>query len=494
MKRVAIGGFLHESNTFLPVPTTYEHFRSTGYTAGPELLRRWTGAHHEIGGMIAGAAEAGLDLVPLIATYAVPSGTLTSEAFERICEELLSSLRAALPLDGVLLALHGATVSAEHPDADGEVLARVRALVGDKVPIVVTFDLHANVSPRMIGLSTAAVAYRSNPHLDQAERGREAAGLMARILRGEIRPVQALETPPLIIAISGQHTATAPARGLYDDLAHVLTWPGILSASVCMGFYYSDVAEMGASFWAVADGDTELAHRAARWMADRAWQRRAEFATTLPSPSEAVRLAAEAVETPVVLMDIGDNVGGGSPADSTVLLAEIMRQNVPNGLVVLYDPEGVQACLAAGPGAEVSLAVGGRSGPLHGEPVAIRGRVRVLSDGRFVETQVRHGGWGACDQGITAQIETEQGHAIVLTSRRMAPMSLEQVLSLGIKPERYRVIVVKGVVAPRAAYQPIAARIVLTDTPGVTADNPRHFTYHHRRVPMFPLEPEADYR
>jgi microcystin degradation protein MlrC len=192
-------------------------------------------------------------------------------------------------------------------------------------------------------------------------------------------------------------------------------------------------------------------------------------------------------------MDIGDNVGGGSPADSTILLAEILRQGVKDSLTVLADPDAVQACLASGPGATVALKVGGKTDQLHGDPVEITGRVRVLSDGRFVETQVRHGGWGACDQGPTAVLEVEGGHTVMLTTRRMAPMSLEQVLSVGIKPEKKRVIVVKGVVAPRAAYAPIAAQIVLVDTPGVTSDNPANFSYRRRRRPLYPLERDAQY-
>ncbi len=493
MKRIGIAGFLHESNTFLPVATTYEHFASTSLTRGEDLLRRWRGAHHEMGGFLEGAERYGFQPVPLLSTYAMPSGTLTAEAFDRIAGEMTESLRAALPLDGLLVALHGATVAENHPDADGEVLARLRAVVGPDLPIVNTLDLHANVSERMVAGANATVIYRSNPHLDQRERGLEAAGLMDRILRQKIQPVQALAAPPLLIQISRQYTSEQPALGLYEDLRQVLSWPGILSASVAMGFYYADVEEMGTSFLAVADRDPELARRAAQWMAARAWERRAEFVGRLPSPEEAVRTAAQSEQAPVALMDIGDNVGGGSPGDSTILFAEILRQQVPNALVILYDPEAVNACAAAGVRSTVELRVGGKTDRLHGDPVPVRGRVRTLSDGVFLETQVRHGGWGASDQGVTAVVETEQQHTIVLTSRRMAPMSLEQVISLGIHPERKRLLIVKGVVAPRAALAPVAPPIQQVVTPGVTSDNPRHFAYRHRRRPLYPLEEEAAY-
>jgi microcystin degradation protein MlrC len=480
---VGIAGLLHESNTFLPTPTEYEDFASTSLTRGEELIERWQGAPHELGGFLEGARQFGFTPAPALAAFAVPSGALTPDAFERLVAELLGAIEGAAPLDGLLLALHGATVSVDFPDADGEILRRVRALLGSRIPIICTLDLHANVSPAMAAHATALICYRSNPHLDQRERGLEAAELMGRILRGQAHPVQALETPPMLIRISTQYTAEPPARGLYEDVREVLRWPGILSASVAMGFYYADVEEMGASFLAVADGDPALARRAAQWLARRAWERRHEFAAQLPGPVEAVRMAAQSNRTPVVLMDVGDNVGGGSPGDSTVLFGEILRQGVPNALVVLYSPEAVRTCIGAGVRESVQI----------GSPIQLAGTVRTLSDGRYIETQVRHGGWTQNDQGITAVVETEEQHTVVFTSRRMAPMSLEQILSLGIHPERKRILIVKGVVAPRAAYEPVAGEIILVDTPGVTADDPRKFEYRRRRRPLYPLEAEAEY-
>jgi microcystin degradation protein MlrC len=472
-KRVGVLAFLHESNTFLPATTTWEDFASTSMTQGEVMRERWIKAHHELGGLLQGALDEGFEIVPGFATFAVPSGTIEAPAFERIATSLVDSVDANV--DALLVALHGATVSAAYPDADGEVLRRLRGRFGSEIPIVVTLDLHANVSEAMVQHATAIVAYRSNPHLDQRERGLEAARILGRILRNEIRPVMALEAPPIAIPIAAQHTAAAPARGLYEDLNEVLGWPGIVSASVCLGFYYADVAEMGATFLAVADGDANLARRAAQYMADRAWSRRDEFLPTLPSPEEAVRDAIASSVKPVVLMDVGDNTGGGSSAASTVLFEECRRQNARNALVVLYDPAAVEACVRAGVRNTVQT-------PL------VTGRVRTLSDGLFTETQVRHGGWTHCDQGVTAVVETEEQYTVVFTSRRMAPMSLEQLISLGIRPERKDILIVKGVVAPRAAYEPVAGKIVLVDTPGPTANDPRSFTYRHRRTPLFPIE------
>ena len=493
MKRVGIAGFLHESNTFVGTPTTYEHFEQVSLTRGKDLIERWSGGKHELSGFLDASKDNGIEPVPLMATFAMPSGTIVREAFEAIAKQTAEALKAALPLDGLFLALHGATVSEEFPDADGEMARRMREIVGTDIPIFMTLDLHANVSTKMVTNTNATTIYRSNPHLDQKARGVEAASLLGRTLRGEVQPVQALECPPLLISIAKQYTDEDPAKGLYEDLESVLEWPGILSASVAMGFYYSDVEEMGATFLAVADRDQDLARKAARWMAQRAWGRREEFRADLPDASEAVRMAMQAAEAPIVLLDIGDNVGGGAPGDSTIVLAEIVAQKATNAMVILFDDEAVARCVQAGVRNEVALSVGGKTDRQHGSPIPIRGRVRMISDGIFEEPEVRHGAWGSFDQGVTAVVETPEQHTVILTSRKMAPVSLEQVRSLGVKPESKKILVAKGVIAPRAAYNPVAARTILVDTPGTACVNPARFTYHHRRRPLYPLELDARY-
>lgn len=493
MKRVAIAGFHHESNTFMTVPTTRRHFEQVGITKGEAVIQRWQGTHHELGGFIEGAGAFGFLAVPIMAAYATPGGTITSEAFEQLVGEMVHELKRALPLDGVLLALHGAAVSEKYRDADGEMVLRLRHVLASGLPMIMTLDLHANVSAKMIAHTTATIIYRSNPHLDQKQRGLEAASLMARTLEGEIHLVQAIERPPLIINISKQYTQESPSRELYAMIETVAQRPGILSSSIAMGFTYADVEELGAAFLVVADGNVEHARAAAGWMASQAWMRRHEFIGELPSSSEAVRRALESSQGPVILMDVGDNVGGGGPGDSTVLFEEILKQNGTDSLVILFDPEAVAACVVAGVRQPVELTVGAKTDRLHGNPVSVKGRVRTISDGVFEETQVRHGGKRINDQGLTAVVEVQPGHTLVLTSLRMQPVSLEQVLSLGLKPERKRVVIVKGVVAPRAAYEPLASEIILVDTPGVTSANPANFPYQHRRPNLFPLEVDAEY-
>jgi microcystin degradation protein MlrC len=493
MKRIGIAGFLHESNTFSPLPTTRHEFEQTSLTKGEDLVKRWEGSHHELGGFLDGAKAGDFIAIPLMATYAIPGGTIRNADFESLADEMMDVLKSSLPLDGLLIALHGATVAEKFPDADGELTFRIRQVLGTGIPIIGTLDLHANVSRKMIANTDALVAYRSNPHLDQRDRGLEASRLMSLTLQDRLSPVQACETPPLLINITNQYTNKPPASYLYQDLEDVLQWPGILSASIAMGFYYSDVEEMGASFLAVADGDFALASKAAKWIARRAWERRADFLGDAFLPQDAVTRAGAASKGPVILMDVGDNIGGGSPGDSTILFAEVLRQQITNGLVVLYDPQGVSNCIQTGVGSEISLKVGGKTDRQHGSPIEVTAKLKSISDGIFVENKIRHGGWAMNDQGLTAVLETAEKHTIVLTSRRMAPFSIEQLLSLGIKPELKRLIIVKGVIAPRAAYEPIAAQIITVDTAGSTSANPANFHYQHRRVPLYPLEMEAEY-
>ncbi len=489
--RIGVMAFIHESNTFASFSTTLRRFTEGGITRGDEILERWTGAHHELAGFIEGGTLHGFEVIPLLAAHATPGGPLTKRAFEAILGEMLELLRGSSGLDGLLLALHGAMVAEGYPDADGEVVSRLREAFGK--PIVMTLDCHANVSPRMIRGTTATILYRSNPHVDQRERGLEAASIIAGTVRGEIKPVQALETPPMVINISKQYTNQEPALGLIRDVEQVMRRPGILSASVGLGFAFADVEKMGSSFLVVADGDPDVAREQARWMAERAWGRRQEFLMDLPSPVDAVQRAANSIEFPVVLMDVGDNVGGGSPGDSTILLAEILRQGVEGALIILWDPAAAQSCIEAGIGTEVRLEVGGKTDNLHGSPVSIQGVVGAISDGRFTDDRPRHGGQRIYDQGRTVVLEIPQEHTIVLTSKRMPPFSLEQILSLGIDSEAKRLIVVKGVIAPRAAYEPIAKEVIAVDTPGSTSANVHGFAYEHRRRPLYPLEYDTSY-
>jgi len=488
--RLALLGVAHETNTFSRVPADYDSFR---IFRGDEIVREYRESHSTNAGYLEAAERFGCEVAPLVYATAGPIGTITADAFDRIVGEMLRLLKDQGPWDGVLLSQHGAAVSDDYPDVDGEVAARVRALIGPDVPVGMTLDLHGNLTQKMIENTTATVLYRTNPHLDPRPRAVECAEIIVRTIRGEVRPVQALEMPPLVVNIVKQFTGEQPMLGVMNDLDEVLARPGMLSGSVAEGYPYSDVEEMGMGFLAVSDGDAGAARDAARWMAQRAWANREQFVGDTPSPEEALKMAAAAAKGPVVLMDVGDNIGGGSSADSTVLLAEAKRLGIGDYLQTLYDPEAVIACVAAGVGADLTLKVGGKTDDLHGSPVEVTGCVRLISDGKYEETTPVHGGFRFFDDGTRVVLETTDDHTLLLTSRRSGNTTRQQMYSAGIRPEDKRVVVAKGVVSPRPAYEPIAAQIILVNTPGVTTSDLSFFEYRRRRRPLYPFEPDATF-
>jgi microcystin degradation protein MlrC len=486
--RIALAGFMHESNTFNPIPTDRAAFEAQSLTYGPELMQEWRDAHHEMGGFIEAANVEGFSPLPIVMGWATPSGPVADVVLEEVTSRIIEALNRDKP-DGLLLALHGAMVTQSHLDADGETVRRIRTAMGADFPLVVTLDLHGNISERLVDNCTALVAYRTNPHVDQRECGRRAATLMVRTIRGEIRPTQALAKPPLIVNIMVHDTSREPLKSILDQTRALERQPGILAASLLPGFAYADVPQMGPSVIVVSDGDPELARGEADHIGDGLWHARERLSAQLPDAATAVRAALSTDRVPVVLVDTGDNVGGGSAGDGTIILAEMLRQGATDGVVCLFAPDEVRQCVTAGVGSTLGLTVGGKVDRLHGEPVEITGRVRVLHDGTYVESEVRHGGKRTNYMGTTALVEIEGRNLLVLNSLRHPPFSLGQLTCLGIEPRRRRILTVKAAIAYKAAYLPIAGSIIEVDTPGLTAVNPRRFSYCNIRRPLYPLDP-----
>ena len=492
--RVATLGLHHESNTFAPVPATLEQFLASGPVEGDGLIARYAESDATLAGFIeAAAADPDVELVPLAHFDLNPMGTITSEALETISERLLSDLAEQGPWDAILLALHGAAASEVHRDADGEVLTRVRALVGPDVPIGATYDMHANVSPRMIDGANVVNIYLTNPHLDPRLRARQCADLIFRVVRGEITPVMALEKPPLSVNILRQGTSDSPMKELVALAHEAAARPGVLSVSIAEGFPYADVEEMGMAFLAVTDGDAELAADIAHELARAAWDVRTELEGDGMDVDEALLHAAQATEHPVVLLDVGDNVGGGSPADSTHVLAAAQRLGIGGVFHSLCDPGAVAECVEAGVGATIELEVGGKTDDLHGSPVAIRGVVKMLDDGKFEDTGPTHGGFRFFDAGPRALVHTDDDHMVLLTSRPRGNTSRQELVSAGLDPLTQPIIVAKGVHSPRGTYEPIAAEMIRLNTPGCTSADVSALEYRYRPRPMFPYERDAQY-
>lgn len=485
--RIGIASIIHESNTFAANPTTLADFR---VDRGQAVIDHYKPTFHEVGGYIAGADEYDYELYPMVAAAATPAGTVTSEAFETLVGELLDALKKAPPLDGLLLALHGAMVAEDYPQADGEVVRRVRELVGPDFPVVVTHDYHGNVPEQLVKDATALIIYKTTPHIDQRERGLQAAELITRTIRGEVKPVSAIVKPDVLFNIFFHNTSRPPMQPLMQAAIDLEKQPGILACSIAAGYQYADVPAMGPSIVVVADGDAALAQREAERLGQMMWNARDQLIPNIADPATAVQRAMAATQTPVALMEFGDNVGGGSAGDATIILKELIDQNAEGWVVTIFDPESAAICNAAGIGAEVSLRTGGKLDNQHGPTLSIKGRVRTLHDGSYMETERRHGGERFHNQGLTAVVEVQKrpsgpGGLLILNSRRVSPNSIHQITCVGIQPQQQHILVAKGAVAPRAAYEPVSAQIIEVDTAGATAMNRSPADFHLARKTLY---------
>jgi microcystin degradation protein MlrC len=384
-------------------------------------------------------------------------------------------------------------VTESHLHADAEIVRRVRQAFGDKIPLIVVHDFHANVSEEIVKMTTVLITYKECPHLDAKDRGVQAARIMADVVAGKVKPTQAIAKPPMLFNILYHNTYAPPLKPITDESKRLETQPKILVASVPGGYQYADIPAMGPSVIVVTDNDPALARREADRLAGMLWDLRPQLAMKAPSAAEAVRIAMNNGKYPVALMDAGDNIGGGSAGDSTFILSELLKQKAEGWVMTISDPAAVQTAIKAGVGGEFDSAVGGKTDNMHGDTVRIRGRVRSLHDGRFIEPAMRHGGGRYWDMGVSAVIEVEGStpdmpSLLLLTPKRVIPFSLHQLISLGIYPERMKILVAKGTIAPRAAYEPVAARIIEVNSGGVTSMDPTRFEYKHVRPNLFGMK------
>jgi microcystin degradation protein MlrC len=487
--RIGIIGLSHESNTFSSTPTTIDLFRRDRLLVGDAVRHEFDGGFHQISGFLEGLGFAGVEAVPIFFASTTASGTIEKETCDEVLALMFDAFDSTSSLDGLLVAPHGANVGEgdEYRDLDGFWLTRIRDRVGPDFPIVCTIDPHANVSGRMIEACDATIAFRSNPHLDQKARGLEACNLLLRTLSNEVRPCQRAAFPPMGINIERQRTTENPCLPLYELANDQMTRPGVLSNSIVLGFPYADVEEMGSSAIVVTDDDPDLAKRLAGELTAFMVEHRAKFVGEYITVEEAVDRALER-EGPVGLLDMGDNVGGGSAADGTEIAHELHRRGKSIAFVCLYDPESQSRARDAGIGARLLLEMGGKTDNLHGSPLIAEVTVKSLHVGQFEESRARHGAYTKFDMGPTSVVATDNGLVISLTSRRTLPVSLGIVTSIGLDPRDFQILVAKGVHAPVAAFERVCTELIRVNTPGATAADMRTFEYVHRRRPMYPFE------
>jgi len=469
MARIAVGGFLHETNTFAPTKATYDDFvHGGGWPAmaqGADVLRVMRNINVGLAGFVEAAEAQGWEMIPTISCGASPSAHVTRDAYERIVKVMVERIKAAGNLDAVYLDLHGAMVTEHLDDGEGEILRRVREVIGKDLPLVVSLDLHANVTPEMVEHADALIAYRTYPHVDMADTGRAAAGHLALLLRTRQKFAKAFRQLPFLIPISWQCTNDQPTKGIYQKLA-ALEGEAVPTLSFAPGFPAADFAHCGPSVFAY--GRTQVdADAAADKLAALVESHEDDFDGRIYAPDEGVRHAMELAKTarkPIIIADTQDNPGAGGDSDTTGMLRALVRNNAKAAIGVIYDPQSAKAAHAAGVGATVTLALGGKSGIPGDAPYRESFIVERLSDGQFVAPGPYYGGRDM-DMGPSAALRI--GDVRVVVSSHKAQLADQAMYRyVGIEPTEQAILVNKSSVHFRADFEPIAEKLLICAAPG----------------------------
>ena len=487
--RIAIGQLWQETNTLNPLPTTRADFEAFGVVRGVELVERMADVN-ELGGFIQSlrAWPERPEIVGLARLGTWPSGLATADTFAWVREELVEGLRRVLPVDAVLLALHGSLAAEGAPDVEGDLLEACRALIGPRVPLVATLDLHANVTQPMVRHADALVLYHTAPHIDVFETGQRGAAVLRRILDGA-RPVTAFQKLPLVVPAERASTQD-PASVSYPLRELLQRWerdPHVLTAGLATVQPWLDVPELGTAALVVTDGDAALARDRCAELSSRVWEVRRDYLPELATVEEGVRAALAEPEGLIVLSDSADATTSGAPGDSTHLLREMLKHDWPRpALVTLVDPDLVAEAARHGIGAQFATMLGGKRDHRHSTPLPAVVRVARLFDARFVMS-----GHLArnlpIDMGPSAVLRIGNIH-IIVTSRtgpHFAPALFE---TAGLDPFAAQLLVAKSPCGFRAAYQARAKRILVVRAPGCAPADFWRYEYQHIPRPLWPWD------
>lgn len=490
--RIAIAGFQHETNTFAPTSATLDLFiKGEGWpplTEGRDIVEVFSPMNIPIGGFMNAAKPKGWELHPIVWAAAAPSSYVSTEAFEYVAGKILNGIAALKGrIDGVYLDLHGAMVTEAHEDGEGELLRRVRALVGPDMPIGVSLDLHANVTPEMLRYSDVMIGYRTYPHLDMAVTGARVLRHMEKLLTGERkRQAKALRQIPFLIPLTAQCTFIEPCKSLYDTLGEMERGQ-VSSLSFSPGFHPADIHHCGPSVITYADTQ-EAADKAADDFARQIIEREAEFKLNLLSPRDAIDQARKLIQggarKSIVLADVQDNPGTGATSDTTGLLAALVAEHVPDAtLGLLYDPEVARIAHQAGEGSEIDLSVGGKLLDIEGaRPYRNRFKVARLGSGRFLCTGPFYRGT-RMDLGLMARLQVN-GVDLVIASARVQAADKDQYRHLGIEPGARQIVGVKSTVHFRGDFTDIAHDILNVESPGAFIERAETLPYKKLRKGM----------
>jgi microcystin degradation protein MlrC len=489
-KRVLTAQVMHETNTFSKVATDLDAFRRHYFLAENEIPGARRGTRTALGASFEAAEKYCWTLTHPVAASANPSGIVTAAAFESISSLLTQGIERARPLDGVLLHLHGAMVVEGQEDGEGEILRRVRALVGPAVPIIVTLDLHANVSDAMASLASALIAFRTYPHIDAYERAWQGAALLQRAMQGEVRPRTVIARRPMLEGLDSGKTQGGPMAELLARADGLERDGKALAISICAGFAPADIRDAGPSVTVTVDGDDPAGQRIADEFIDHAWKTRA-YRSTVPVEIAAAVARAKAGEgsgKPLVLADVTDNPGSGHYGDATNLLAAMLEAGLQNAAFhAICDPAAVREGEAIGVGREGRLRLGGKTDPaVGGPPLELTGRVVALSDGRFIARGPMGGGvWR--DYGLSLVFRVGDIDIVVITNNGQAN-DLGQLTSLGVDPTVKDTVAVKSNHHFRAAFEPIAREVLTVDGGGLGSAKAQKAGYRRLRRPIWPLD------
>ena len=495
MPRIAIGGFLHETNCFVPMRTDYAYYARGGdfppLSRGQEIIERTRGSSYGMSGFIDEMIERH-ELVPLIWGHAGAGGYVTDDAFERIVGELVGGLSQNLPVDAVYLDLHGAMCSESFEDAESEILRRVRACVGRDIPIVISLDYHANIGEASVELSDGMAIYLTYPHIDRQHTGARSARILERIFERGQPTHRAFHKIPFLLPLNFQCTLVEPSKALVDFSA---ASEGGEIANLCYaaGFPPSDLAESGPSVVCHGWSEAEVSAKATA-LAKMVTDREPQFAEELLDPDTAVTRAIEIARTatrPVIIADTQDNPGCGGTCDTTGMLAALVHHNAKQAVMgVMYDRQAAAAAHEAGIGASITIDLGGKHHIAGVTPFHGTFKVSALSDGRFVTTGKsipgRHVDLGPC------ALLSIGGVTVLVASSRMQAFDQDIFRHIGIDPAQQSMLVLKSTCHFRADFEPIAEAVLIAVAPGAHVVDATQYPFTRLRpgVRLSPMGPE----
>ena len=488
MKNILCGQFKQETNRYAPGVSNRDAYKAREYFWGEEQVRQaFCGSKGELGAFFdALDGMQDCNLIPVMALNASPGPVTAQDVWEEVAEGFVKAIDARSQVDGILLALHGAMVTEQLEDGEGFLLQRIREKVGKDVPIVATLDLHANITERMVENATALVTCDYYPHTDFYEAGLRAADVLYQAVTGKAKPVMGYQKLPMLFPFV--ITAIGPIVPLLNKAQELWKSGVLMSASICHGFFHSDIHDLGAAVLTVADGNRTLAQEKADSLAAEIWEQREHLQRKFYTPEEAVKFAMEAKEGPIVLGDVADNPGSGATMDSVVLLKKLLEENAKNVAVAgICDPQVVQQAKKAGVGAKITVELGGKQAPeITGGSILCEAVVEKLTDGVFQNQGVMfHGVQVNFGQCALLRIGDVQ---VIVCSNHTQPYDLEIYRHCGIDPKEKHILVVKSAVHFRADFGTIAKEILDVETPALGCMRPQMLPLAYCRRPIYPLD------